>query len=118
MNSLLEKADILKIITRELVSKNSNALIFLNRMVPSFTRIFELLYQDLDITDFKKINVMEAVFEIFMILAPIYFYFIAQPVVDNIILISEEDKNEFRQRLIDDVYERAVKITQPKKDKA
>ncbi len=113
MESLLEKADILRIVTRELVTDNKNIQTFLGGMIPSFTKTFELLYEGMDISDFEHIDTTEAIYEIFMILAPIYFYFIAQPIVDNVILLTDKDKERFRQFLIDDIYKRVIKIPGP-----
>lgn len=106
MDSLLVESDILKIVIRELLNEDSEALMHLSGMIPGFTKIFDLLYEGVDDRAAQPIEPTAFVFEIFMGLAPVYFYFLVRPIVDNFILENTGQRDQFRVKLSEDIYQR------------
>jgi len=101
---------ILKIITRELVTDEPEISYLMSDMISGFTSIFSSFFQGTDIPRPKNIDTNSGIFDIFMLLAPVYFYFIARQLIDNTILIDENEIKKFRDKLIDETYERGLKI--------
>ncbi|MFC1504609.1 TetR/AcrR family transcriptional regulator, partial [Spirochaetota bacterium] len=109
MNSLMESSSILRIIIRELIATNNDLTLLPNGLVYSFSRIFNSFFEGLEKNP-KKISARVNTYDIFMILAPVYFYFITRPVVDDTILLSKKEKQKFRKRLMQYVYDNGIKI--------
>ena len=101
---------ILKIITRELVNDEPEISYLTSDMISNFTGIFSSFFQGTDVPRPKNIDTNSGIFDIFMLLAPVYFYFIARQLIDNTILIDDNEIKIFRENLIQETYERGLKI--------
>jgi AcrR family transcriptional regulator len=110
VDSLMDTPSILKIITRELVTEDPNVPYLLGDLIPSFTGIFSSFFEGTDFPRPKNTDTNSGIFDIFMLLAPVYFYFIVRRLVDNSILIDENETRKFREQLVDETYERGLKI--------
>lgn len=101
---------ILRIITRELVTDDPNITYLISDIISSFTGIFSSFFIGTETSRPKNIDTNSGIFDIFMLLAPVYFYFIVRKVVDNNILIDENEIKIFRDKLVNETYERGLKI--------
>ena len=110
VDSLMGSPSILKIITRELVNDEPEISYLTSDMISSFASIFSSFFQGTDMPRPKNIDTNSGIFDIFMLLAPVYFYFIARELIDNSILIDEDEIKKFRDKLIQETYERGLKI--------
>lgn len=112
VDSLIEppSPSILKIITRELVTDDPNITYLISDIISSFTGIFSSFFIGTEVPRPKNIDTNSGIFDIFMLLAPVYFYFIVRKVVDNNILIDENEIKIFRDKLVEETYERGLKI--------
>ncbi len=110
VDSLMDSPSILQIITRELVTDDSDIPPLIGDLISTFTDIFYSFFEDTDIEIPDKIETSSGIFDIFMLLAPVYFYFIVRGLVDKNILIEESETRKFREQLIEETYERGLKI--------
>jgi AcrR family transcriptional regulator len=110
VDSLMDSPSILQIITRELVTDDSNIPPLIGDMISTFTDIFYSFFKDTGIEMPDKIETNSGIFDIFMLLAPVYFYFIVRGLIDKNILIEESETMKFREQLIEETYERGIKI--------
>ncbi len=110
VDSLMDTPSILKIITRELVTNDPDVSYLLGDLIPNFTGIFSSFFEGTDFPKPKNIDTNSGIFDIFMLLAPVYFYFIVRQLVDNNILMDEKEIKKFRDQLVEETYERGLKI--------
>ncbi|MBN2038940.1 MAG: TetR/AcrR family transcriptional regulator [Spirochaetes bacterium] len=110
VDSLMGTPSILRIITRELVNDEPEISYLSGDMISNFTGIFSSFFQDIDTPRPDNIDTNSGIFDIFMLLAPVYFYFIARQLIDNTILIDDNEIKLFREKLILETYERGLKI--------
>ncbi|HBE00997.1 MAG: hypothetical protein A2096_12605 [Spirochaetes bacterium GWF1_41_5] len=103
MNSLISTPSILTIITRELVSDNPIASYFTDELVNNFRIIYDSFFDGTVLAGKLgrpgSSDAYDIVYNVFMLLAPVYFYSIVRPIIDNNILIDETEIEKFRSKL-------------------
>jgi TetR/AcrR family transcriptional regulator len=112
VDSLVEppSPSILRIIIRELVTDDPNITYLISDIISSFTGIYSSFFIGTDVPKPKNIDTNSGIFDTFMLLAPVYFYFITRKLIDNNILIDENEIKIFKDKLVLETYERGLKI--------
>lgn len=110
LSSLIESPSILTIITRELVTGKSNTAFVTAELVKNFMIIFNSFFTDSSLPDLLELDVTEMIFDIFMVIAPIYFYSIVKPLIDDNMLMDEHEIESFHSKLVDQAYEMGLKL--------
>jgi len=108
VEALSQSPSILQIITRELVSQNPEVPHLTGDIIKIFSGITDSLFENINYPRPQNIDSPDGIFSIFQMLAPVYFYFIVNTLVDKLILQSDKEILRFREKLISDVYEKCI----------
>jgi AcrR family transcriptional regulator len=111
MDSLTsDSPNILTIVTRELVSHDQSTAYITTDIITNFTKLFDAIFEGTDTERPDYSDATSGIYDIFGIIAPIYFYSISQPLLDKYILLDESEIKKFRKKLVDDVCQKANTI--------